>query len=272
MNRKFLAYTAAVCLLAGGYGYAQDDAKPSEMEQAVDAVMDESEDVVLESEMDKVSYAIGIQIATEFNSYGFPLKPEMFAKGIKDANAGAEFLLDRAEIAQVMQQFQQKVAEQRQEQMAQQQAEMQGQMEGNKKEADEFLAENLKKDEVSETESGLQYMVLEEGSGPKPDANDTVRVHYHGKLLDGTVFDSSVDRGEPIEFELGRVIEGWQEGLQLMKEGARWRLFIPPGLAYREMGSPPDIPPNSALIFDVELIKVIPNDQPVQPVQPAPEE
>lgn len=120
----------------------------------------------------------------------------------------------------------------------------------------EFLAENAKNDSVIQTESGLQYMVLKEGTGAKPGPTDEVTVHYTGKLLNGTVFDSSVERGEPATFALNQVIPGWTEGLQLMSEGSKYRLFIPSELAYGSKGAGEDILPNSTLIFDVELIKV----------------
>ena len=123
----------------------------------------------------------------------------------------------------------------------------------------EFLAENAKNDSVVQTESGLQYMVLKEGTGAKPGPTDNVTVHYTGRLLDGTVFDSSMD-GEPATFPLNKVIPGWTEGLQLMSEGAKYRLFIPSELAYGENGAGDKILPNSTLIFDVELIKVEKND------------
>ena len=120
----------------------------------------------------------------------------------------------------------------------------------------EFLEENAKNDSVIQTESGLQYMVLKEGTGAKPGPTDEVTVHYTGKLIYGTVFDSSVERGEPATFPLNKVIPGWTEGLQLMSEGAKYRLFIPSELAYGEKGAGEQILPNSTLIFDVELIKV----------------
>ena len=120
----------------------------------------------------------------------------------------------------------------------------------------EFLAENAKNDSVVQTESGLQYMVLKEGTGAKPGPTDIVTVHYTGKLLDGTVFDSSVERGEPATFPLDKVIAGWTEGLQLMSEGSEYRLFIPSELAYGSKGAGDDILPNATLIFDVQLIKV----------------
>ena len=125
----------------------------------------------------------------------------------------------------------------------------------------EFLAENAKNDSVKVTKSGLQYMVLKEGNGVKPDSTDQVTVHYTGRLIDGKVFDSSVERGEPATFALNQVIPGWTEGLQLMSEGSKYRLFIPSERAYGEKGAGSDILPNSTLIFDVELIKVEKNAQ-----------
>ena len=130
------------------------------------------------------------------------------------------------------------------------------QIKDNKTLGREFMEQNAKNDSVTQTTSGLQYMVLKEGTGAKPSAEDTVTVHYTGKLLDGTVFDSSVERGEPASFPLNGVIPGWTEGLQLMSEGSKYRLFIPSELAYGSKGAGDKILPNATLIFDVELIKV----------------
>ncbi len=130
------------------------------------------------------------------------------------------------------------------------------QIKDNKTIGREFMEQNAKNDSVVQTASGLQYMVLKEGTGAKPGPTDEVTVHYTGKLLDGTVFDSSVDRGEPATFPLDKVIPGWTEGLQLMSEGSKYRLFIPSELAYGSKGAGDQILPNSTLIFDVELIKV----------------
>ena len=131
------------------------------------------------------------------------------------------------------------------------------QIKDNKTIGREFMEQNAKNDSVVQTQSGLQYMVLKEGSGAKPGPTDEVTVHYTGRLLDGTVFDSSVDRGEPATFPLDKVIPGWTEGLQLMSEGSKYRLFIPSELAYGSQGSGDKILPNATLIFDVELIKVV---------------
>jgi FKBP-type peptidyl-prolyl cis-trans isomerase FklB len=126
----------------------------------------------------------------------------------------------------------------------------------NKKKGQDFLAENAKKPGVQTLPDGLQYLVLKEGTGKKPGPNDEVEVHYHGTLIDGTVFDSSVERGVPASFPVDRVIPGWTEVLQLMKEGSKWRVFIPSKLAYKSQGSPPRIGPNETLIFDIELLHV----------------
>jgi FKBP-type peptidyl-prolyl cis-trans isomerase FklB len=128
--------------------------------------------------------------------------------------------------------------------------------ESNKQQGEQFLAANAKKPGVKTTASGLQYLVLKEGTGKKPEPGDTVVVHYHGTLIDGTVFDSSVDRGEPASFRVNRVIRGWTEALQLMKEGSKWRVFIPSKLAYRQRAIPPKIGPNETLIFEIELLEV----------------
>jgi FKBP-type peptidyl-prolyl cis-trans isomerase FklB len=126
----------------------------------------------------------------------------------------------------------------------------------NKKKGDDFLANNKKQKGVVVTPSGLQYQVLKEGTGKRPTPNDEVKVHYHGTLTDGTVFDSSIDRGEPVTFRVNRVIPGWTEALQLMKEGAKVRVVIPADLAYRQRGAPPKIGPNETLVFEIELLKV----------------
>jgi FKBP-type peptidyl-prolyl cis-trans isomerase FklB len=147
-----------------------------------------------------------------------------------------------------------------QKQMAVRQEESQQVGEKNQAEAEVFFAENGKVDGVKSTESGLQYQVLVEGKGAMPTAEDTVEVHYHGTLLDGTVFDSSYQRGETVSFPVGGVIPGWTEALQMMPVGSKWKLFIPPTLAYGAGGAGQMIGPNSALVFDVELINIVSAD------------
>src|SRR5699024_2579128 len=153
------------------------------------------------------------------------------------------------------------IAEDQQEKMAEMwagQEEQQAQSAEVEKQGKAFLEENAKKEGVTVLESGLQYEVLEEGDGgPKPKAEDTVKTHYHGTLVDGTVFDSSQDRGEPVEFPVNGVIEGWQEALQLMSVGDKWRIVLPPELAYGEHGAGGMIGPNATLIFEVELLEIV---------------
>ncbi|THH41238.1 FKBP-type peptidyl-prolyl cis-trans isomerase [Neolewinella litorea] len=194
------------------------------------------------SYMDTTSYSLGIVLSQNLKSQGFDsIDASSLAKGFEDGLSGSG-KVSPEQANQYIQQYLQKAA-------AAAGAEA-------RQEGEAFLAHNAKRPEVKVTESGLQYEVLQEGSGASPSATETVKVHYHGTLIDGSVFDSSVERGQTIEFPLNRVIRGWTEGLQLMKEGAKYRFFIPYDLAYGEQGSPPAIPPYAALIFDVELFEV----------------
>ena len=201
--------------------------------------------------MDKVSYALGIGIGHQLaNMGGQELNIDDFAQAVKDVLAGNELKIKSSEAQQIVQAFfaeqEQKINKQRQEA---------GKM--AKEAGEKYLAENGKKEGVITLPSGLQYQVLKEGNGKKPSAKDSVKCHYEGFLIDGTVFDSSVQRGEPAVFGLQQVIAGWTEGLQLMQEGAKYRFFIPYRLAYGEGGAGSSIPPYAALIFDVELIQVM---------------
>ena len=192
--------------------------------------------------MDSVSYALGIMLSQNLKSQGFDeVNADEMAKGFAEGLAGNAKMDVAAANAQIQAYMQKK---------------QEAASAGARKAGEDFLAENGKRPEVKTTDSGLQYEVLREGTGASPTATETVEVHYHGTLIDGTVFDSSVDRGQTIEFPLNRVIPGWTEGVQLMKEGAKYRFFIPWNLAYGAQGSPPKIPGYAALIFDVELFKV----------------
>lgn len=183
------------------------------------------------------SYAIGTQIGRTFKQQGVELDTKMVAAAIDDVLSGRNQALTEAEVKATLSELE-KVLKKKREQ------------------ADiDHLAANAKKDGVKTTASGLQYKVLKSGTGKMPKKDDTVKVHYTGTLVDGTKFDSSVDRGEPIEFEVGGVIPGWTEALLLMKEGDKWQLVIPAKIAYGERGQGP-IPPNTALLFDVELLGV----------------
>lgn len=212
-------------------------------------------DVSLETKSDSVSYSMGYQYGQFLNQRNMEdVDPELMRAGLQAALDEEEAQLSDAEIQQVVQSFQQE-AQQKAQQQQMEDAKV------NKAEGDEFLAENRQKEEVQETDSGLQYQVLEEGSGASPESSDEVRVDYEGTLIDGTVFDSSYDRGESITFPLDQVIPGWTEGLQLMQEGAKYKFFIPGELAYGQNPPPQSqIGPNETLIFEVELHEVNPEE------------
>jgi FKBP-type peptidyl-prolyl cis-trans isomerase FklB len=201
--------------------------------------------------MDKVSYALGLGIGQQLAQMGAQdLNIDDFAQAIKDVISGSELKIQHREAQQIVQEYFQK-----QEQKISAQRAEAGKV--HKEAGEKYLAENAKKDGVITLPSGLQYQVLKEGNGKKPTAKDSVKCHYEGFLIDGTVFDSSVQRGEPAVFGLQQVIAGWTEGLQLMQEGAKYRFFIPYRLAYGEGGAGQSIPPFAALIFDVELLEVV---------------
>ena len=199
--------------------------------------------------MDKVSYALGIGIGRQLSQMGAAdLNIDDFAQAIKDVIAG-DLKLGDAEAQQSVQEFFAKQEEK-------QKAEAAEKGKAAKQDGEKFLAENGKKEGVITTASGLQYQVLREGNGQSPKATDTVECHYEGTLIDGTKFDSSYDRGQTATFPLNQVIAGWTEGLQLMKEGGKYRFFIPYELGYGERGAGASIPPFSTLVFDVELVSV----------------
>lgn len=204
---------------------------------------------------DQASYGIGMSVGASLKGQGLDaeiINPAMLARGIIDALAGAKPALTQEQLAAAMQQFEATMqAKQQRMQAQQQQLGAKAQTEGAA-----FLAKNAKAEGVKVLPSGLQYKVQKSGTGASPKATDTVRVHYHGTLINGEKFDSSVERGEPAEFPVNRVIAGWTEALQLMKVGDKWQLFIPSDLAYGPQGRPPQIPPHSVLVFDVELLDV----------------
>ena len=194
--------------------------------------------------MDKLSYALGMVIAENLKGLGANnVDTTDFAKAVADVLAGKSTELTPIEAQTTVQEFMQKQEAERSKFM--------------RKAGEDFLAENAKKDGVVVLPSGLQYTVLTEGTGAQPKVTDQVKCHYEGRLIDETVFDSSYQRGEPAVFPLNGVIAGWTEGVQLMKEGAKYRFFIPYNLAYGERGAGNSIPPYAALVFDVELIKVM---------------
>jgi FKBP-type peptidyl-prolyl cis-trans isomerase FklB len=196
----------------------------------------------------RASYAIGVNIGENFKRQGLELDPKTVATGIAEGFAGKPALTE-AEIREALTKFETDMR-------AQAEAKAKAIGPKNLKEGQDFLAANAKKDGVKALPSGLQYSVIKSGAGKSPKATDAVKVHYHGTLIDGTVFDSSVQRGEPISFGVTQVIKGWTEALQLMKEGDKWKLFIPSDLAYGERGAGGTIGPNAVLIFEVELLAV----------------
>jgi FKBP-type peptidyl-prolyl cis-trans isomerase FklB len=202
----------------------------------------------LKDEMDKISYSVGHQVGGDFKRQGVELNPDAFVKGVQDALSGTAPLMGRQEMNKTLMDLKKKI-------VATQQKEQQKTAGKNLALGKAFLAENGKKEGVKTLPSGLQYKIIKEASGKTPTSKDTVTVHYRGTLIDGTEFDSSYSRGKPASFRADRVIKGWQEALQLMKAGARWQLFIPADLAYGER-STGNIGPNSALIFEVELISI----------------
>ncbi|MBI5739086.1 MAG: FKBP-type peptidyl-prolyl cis-trans isomerase [Nitrospirae bacterium] len=219
-------------LFAAGAAYAADDA-------------------ALKTQREKVSYGIGMDIGNSLKKQSIDVDTDLLMKGLKDAYTGGTQLMTEQELRDAMTIF-------RNEMMAKQTAQLKELSEKNKKEGEDFLAENKKKEGVVTLPSGLQYKIITEGTGEKPKATDTVSVHYIGTLVNGTEFDNSHkhSHGDPVTFPVSGVIPGWVEALQLMKTGSKWQLFIPANLAYGEKGAGRDISPNSALIFEVELISI----------------
>lgn len=195
----------------------------------------------------RASYGVGRQMGDQLASNPFDgVDAEAVAQGVLDALNGKDSQVARPDLEEAFRTIGTRMQE-RQEQQAKAQAKV----------GDIFLAENAKKAGVTVTASGLQYEIITAGTGPKPTAQSRVKTHYHGTLIDGTVFDSSVQRGQPIDFPVNGVIAGWTEALQLMPAGSKWRLYIPHDLAYGERGAGPTIAPYSALIFDVELLDIV---------------
>lgn len=210
-----------------------------------------AEEPTLNTDDEKVSYGMGLVLGQRMQGDIPDLQLEQFLQGIRHGAAGGdEARMSREEIQAALQSYQQKM-------QADQMKQMEELAQANKEAGETFLAQNAEREGVKTTESGLQYEVIEEGDGPKPTADDQVKVHYTGELINGEVFDSSRQRGEPVTFGLSQVIPGWTEGLQLMQEGARYKLYIPSDLAYGPGGNR-SIGPNETLVFDVELLEVNP--------------
>jgi len=207
----------------------------------------------LSDQKDKDSYSLGWQYGDAIKKQGVEINLDLYTAGMRDALTGKEALMSQEEVKAAISDLQLRVTTARQKEMREKAVK-------NLAEGKAFLEENKKKEGVKVLASGLQYKVLVQGTGKTPGAEDTVTVHYRGTLLDNREFDSSLKRGKPATFKVNGVIKGWTEALQLMKEGAKWQLFIPPELAYGERGNP-RIDPNSVLVFDVELISVSPGEK-----------
>ena len=210
--------------------------------------------VTLDTNQQQVSYIIGRDLARNFAQQGLELDIDTLAAALKEGLAGQPSRLSQEQMQAAMQQLQEQLGggeDDQDDDSTPTPTSM-----NNKADGEAFLAENKNKPGVTTLPSGLQYEVLTEGSGPKPTPRSSVTTHYHGTLINGTVFDSSYQRGQPATFGVNQVIAGWTEALQLMPEGSKWRLYIPSDLAYGKRGAGRDIGPDSALIFDVELLKV----------------
>jgi len=202
----------------------------------------------------KVSYVLGYNITGQYARDELIIDAQAVMAGMEDQKAGKELRLSEDEMKATMTEFQTYMMAKQQERQSKEAEANKLVADANSKEGEEFLTANAQKEGVTTTESGLQYKVITEGTGPKPGPTDKVTVHYRGTLIDGTEFDSSFGRGEPATFGVNQVIPGWTEALQLMPEGSKWELYIPSDLAYGPGGAPPEIGPNSTLIFEVELL------------------
>ena len=215
------------------------------------AAVSAEEKSTLKDSKDKVSYSIGLDIGSTLKKQNIDVNSDALVAGLKDALTGAKPQLTEEQIKETMTTFSNELKNK--QQAATQEAAQKNTVEGEK-----FLAENKTKPGVKATASGLQYKVMKEGSGPSPKETDTVVTNYRGTLINGTEFDSSYKRNEPVTFPVNGVIKGWTEALQLMKKGAKYQLFVPAGLAYGPRGAGQEIGPNATLIFEVELVDIKP--------------
>lgn len=249
VSNVFFASVASILFLSGS-ALAQAK-KPTASKPAVKPAPRPASGVSLRTSNDSLSYSIGLNIAQNMKQQGMSnINSTILAKGINDAMKGTTMALTPEQANAVLGAYMQK-------QMVARQAESAKAAEGNKKVGAAFLAENKTKPGVVTTESGLQYLPEKTGTGAKPTTTDRVKVHYTGRLIDGKVFDSSEQRGQPAEFGVTEVIRGWTEVLQLMPVGSRWKVFIPSDLAYGDRGAGAEIGPGSTLIFDVELLDIV---------------
>lgn len=253
IRSHFVVASLVSAFLVSATSFAQTVKKPiSRTKPAAKAAPSvKTSATALTSQNDSISYSVGVSVAQSLKQQGLnSVNTAALARGLSEALKGEKMAISMEQAQQVIQSYMQK-------QYAIRQTESKKAGEGNRKIGAAFLAENKTKAGVVTTASGLQYQVLTEGKGAKPTANDKVKVHYTGKLLDGKVFDSSVERGQPAEFPVTGVIPGWVEALQLMPVGSKWQLFIPADLAYGDRGAGSDIAPGSTLVFEVELLDIV---------------
>ncbi|MBI5383438.1 MAG: FKBP-type peptidyl-prolyl cis-trans isomerase [Verrucomicrobia bacterium] len=240
MKQRLLAITGLALSISAGFAAAE----PTPLKEG----------------KEKISYSIGMSIGSSLKAQGADVDPDVLVKGIRDTLAG-KTVINEQEMRTTLMTWQTEIRNKRTEQQK-----VQG--EKNKKEGEDFLGANAKKEGVVTLPSGLQYKVLASGKGKTPTTNDTVRAHYKGTLIDGTEFDSSYTRGQPFITPVTRVIKGWTEALTKMKVGDKWQLFIPPALAYGERGAGAKIGPNAALIFEMELLGIEEAKEPAAVVTP----
>lgn len=241
MKSKILSIACILSMLSLGSCQGQENSKMKSKGKGA---------VTLNNNSDSLSYAIGTDIGRNFlmNELG-NINTEILAKGMQAAFDKDSSVMNSQQSQALIEAYMQSMQRKKQEAESKK-------FDDNKNKGAAFLAENGKKAGVKTLPSGLQYLVMKEGNGPKPKETDIVKTHYHGTLINGKVFDSSVERGEPVSFPVNGVIKGWVEALQLMPVGSKWKLFIPYNLAYGEQGSPPTIGPGEALVFEVELISI----------------
>lgn len=213
----------------------------------------------IKDDRDRESYSVGYQLGSNFKRQGIDVKPDSFTKGLQDALTGSSAALSKEDIEKSLMSLQQRAS-------AAQQKLQKETSDTNLSAGKAFMDENGKKEGVVTSPSGLQYKIITEGTGAKPTLTDTVTVNYRGTLIDGTEFDSSYKRGQPAKFKLDQVVKGWTEGLQLLKQGSKAQLVIPPTLGYGERGAGP-IGPNSTLIFEVELVGIEPAEKSAEPAK-----
>ena len=247
-------FTLSICLVALSTTviFAQTKKTVSKpVTIAKKTVIAKTSPVKLINETDSVAYSIGMNIGRNLKSQGLEkLNMDLLAKGLQDVMKAEKCQLDDAQANMVIGRYFEQIQKKKQ-------AEEAKQYEPMKAAGAAFLEANKKADSVVVLPSGLQYKIMKAGTGPKPTINNTVKTHYHGTLIDGTVFDSSVRRGQPAEFPVGGVIQGWVEALQLMPVGSKWKLFVPYNLAYGERSAGAEIKPYSTLIFEVELLEIV---------------